>query len=369
MIGAARRLPADVRAAVASWASARVLVLAGYVSAVAVAATWGTGAQPPQSAEGLLAWDGAFYRDIATDGYGALPAEALRFFPLFPLLGRAMGSVLRSDALALVLVANVCALALGVLVGRLVHTETGDGALARRAVWFTALFPASFVLAWAYAEALYLCLAVGTFLAMRRGRWWWAVPLGYAAALARPVGVVLAAAVAVEAWRAWRAGTWGARLASMLAVVAPVAGLASYLSWVARTSGDALEPLRSQGGLRGDTVNPVARLVQGIGDLVGAERFGDGLHVPFAFAFVALAVVVFRRWPASYGVYTVGVLALALGAQNLNSLERYGLNAFPLILALATLTSGERPRRIAYAVCGGGLASLCALAWLGVYVP
>ena len=51
-----------------------------------------------------------------------------------------------------------------------------------------------------------------------------------------------------------------------------------------------------------------------------------------------LLVLTFRWWPASYGVFAALVLAAALGAENLNSLERYGLNAFPLALSLAADT-------------------------------
>jgi hypothetical protein len=86
-------------------------------------------------------------------------------------------------------------------------------------------------------------------------------------------------------------------------------------------------------------------------------------------AFVALLVVVFRRWPVHYGVYTAALLVVSLAADNLNSLERYGLNAFPLVLAVATLTSDERLDRAAVAVSGTTLAALATLALLGAYVP
>jgi hypothetical protein len=153
------------------------------------------------------------------------------------------------------------------------------------------------------------------------------------------------------------------------AVVAPVAGLGAYLLWVGRTFGDALLPFTVQTDLRGEGVDPVSRLVQGFGDVFGVERFGDGLHVPFAIGFLLLLVVVYRRLPVSYGVYaTLGVL-VAVSANNLNSLERYGLSAFPLLLALAVLTARPRLEQLGLAVCGGGIVAMAALAWLGIYVP
>jgi hypothetical protein len=154
----------------------------------------------------------------------------------------------------------------------------------------------------------------------------------------------------------------------VVAIVAPLAGLATYLLWVGSRYGDWRAPFTVQGDLRG-SANPLARLVQGLGDMVGAQRFGDGLHIPFVLAFLVLAVVVARRWPASYTVYVGLTLVIALSAANLNSVERYALSAFPLLFAIADLTGTQRRERLALAICGNGLFALCALAWLQVYVP
>jgi hypothetical protein len=360
----------DLKVVLPSWLAARALVAIAFLLAVGLMEHWVPGVRTPQMQEGLLAWDGAFYRDIATVGYESLPLEALRFFPLFPLLGRAIGVGLGGNpSLALVLIANLGALAAAVVMRRLARSELGDDASAERAVWLTALFPSAFVLVWAYAEALFLVLSLAAFLAARRGRFGWAAAFAFFAALTRPVGILLAAPIAIEALRTWRTSSGGGRVVRVASVAAPLAGLGTYLLWVGRTFGDAMLPFSVQTGLRGEGMNPLARLVQGLGDLVGVERFGDGLHVPFALGFVALLVVVFRRLPASYGAYaTLGVL-VALTANNLNSLERYGLSTFPLLLALATLTASRRIEWLGLALCGSGVVAMASLAWLGVYVP
>ena len=81
--------------------------------------------------DGLFAWDGAWYADIASHGYGALSRDALRFFPGFPLLGRLVG-IVAGDRVALVVIANVAALVAAMLLYRLVRWERGDAALATR---------------------------------------------------------------------------------------------------------------------------------------------------------------------------------------------------------------------------------------------
>lgn len=371
--GRAGDLADDLRSALPPWATARLLVAAGFVVALAAADALVPGARPVQLDEGLMSWDGTFYRDIADHGYAGLADAPVRFFPLYPLLGRALGVVLAGRVdVALVLIANVAALGVGVLAHRLVLLEKGRGedgrALARRAVWLLTLVPPAFVLVFAYAEALLLVAALGMFLALRRQRWWWAAGLGAAAALTRPHGLFLVLPAAIEVLRGWRAvplAGWPARVA---AVVGPAVGTGIYLGWSARAFDDWQAPFRVQEAFRGDVVDPVSRLVQGVGDL-GSETFGDGLHVPFALLVVVLAVLTFRYWPASYGAYAAIVVVVSLSAENLNSLERYALNAFPLVLTLAALTAEPRVERATLAVCGGGLVAFTALALLGALVP
>ena len=144
--------------------------------------------------------------------------------------------------------------------------------------------------------------------------------------------------VLVELIRIWKPARNDERLAGVAALLAPIAGVGVYLAWVQLAFGDAWLPMSTQGPLRGDTINPLSRLWEGLGQMVGPEAMGDGLHIPFAVAFVVLLVLVWRWWPASYGLFATAVLLVALGADNLNSLERYALSAFPLALALAGAT-------------------------------
>ncbi len=360
----------DLRAVLVPWLTARALLVAGYVVAVAASDRLLDGGKPNALSEGLIAWDGTWYRDIAAHGYHSLPDEALRFFPLFPLLGKAFAIVTAGRAdVALVLIANIASLALAVAVRRLVRFERGNVALADRAVWMVCLFPGAFVLAWGYAEALWLLAAVVSFWGIRSRHWWWAVAAGVVAGASRPLGIVLVVPAAIELARVWRSARTDEKAAGIAAVVSPLVGAGAYLVWVASSYGNFRLPFSTQGPLRGDTINPLSRLWEGLHQMVGPERFSDGLHVPFAIAFVVLLVLTFRWWPASYGVFAALVLAAALGAENLNSLERYGLNAFPLALTLAVVAKDPRVDKVLTTVLGGGMVALSSLAWLGAYVP
>jgi hypothetical protein len=364
-----RTVRPDVLAALPAWATVRVLVAMAWIL-VRVIVDDLDQPRPQQLDEGLLAWDGTFYRDIAADGYGSLPEEALRFFPLFPVLGRVVSVLtLGGVSLGLVLVANVLALVAGALVHRLVIAETGDADLARRSVWAAAVFPAAFVMAWAYSEPLMISAALTALLALRRQRWEWAAAAGVVAALARPLGLLLVIPALVEVLPGLRTASTRERLRRLAVVAGPVVGTGLYLAWTGVRYGDALAPLRVQGQFRGDGVDPVSRIWDGLGDVFGPEALGDGLHIPFAVGFVVLAVVVFRSWPLSFALFSAAVLAVALGAENLNSLERYGLNAVPLALALATLTRPPWAERAMIGLGSAGVVALAALAWTGAYVP
>ena len=360
----------DSRQVIVPWVSARLLMAVGFVVAMAATDRLTPGSRPTALTEGLVAWDGTWYRDIAAHGYGSLPLEGLRFFPLFPLLGRVLSIfTFGQTGIALVVIANVASFALAIAIRRLVRFERGNTALADRAVWLICLFPGAFVLSWAYAEALWLLAAVVAFWAMRSRRWWWVVAAGLVAGLTRPLGIALAVPAAIELVRIWRNADTRERSIGVLAVASPALGTGAYLLWVNRTFGAAFLPFSVQSSLRGDSVNPLSRIFDGLSQMFGAERFGDGLHIPFAIAFVVLLVLTFRWWPVSYGAFAAVVLTAALAAENLNSLERYGLNAFPIVLTLAVLLKKESLERMVMLLLGGGVVALSSLAWMGAYVP
>ena len=321
--------------------------------------------------EGLLGWDAGYYRDIAARGYTALPRDALRFFPLVPLVTRAIHVVTRIPVgPSLLIVANGSALLAGALLYRLAVAETGDRALGRRAVWLLALAPSAFVLVMGYAEATLLVFGVLVFLGLRSRRWWLAAAAGYLAALTRPIGVLIALPAAVAAWSDLRAARRAERPARVAAVLGPVAGLATYLGYAAWRFGDFLLPLRVQlrANLRGTLSNPVTTVAHDIRGL-SQGHVGTALHVPWLALLLVLLGYSFRRWGAVYGLYAAVVLAAAISSSNLDSLERYALSAFPFVLAGASLTARPRVDTSVVAVFGAALLGYSLLAFLNAFVP
>lgn len=374
-MGASRRLASfgrDLRVAVVPWVLARALVILALALSRHVFDEIGAPPRPVQLGQGLFAWDAAFYRDIAEHGYRAVGQASLRFFPLVPLAARGLGTLmLGHTAAALLVIANGSALVFGALLHRLTLRETGDTAAARRAAWFGALFPAAFVLVMGYAEATAMMLGVVVFLGLRSGRFGWAAGAGFLAGLCRPVGVLLVVPALVEAVRGWRGASTRSRVSRVGAVVAPAVGALVYLVWVGQEFGDFWKPvsLQNQATLRGGFQDPFSRTVDAVGDLFGGDRFGSGLHIVWAALFVALLVVLVRRFPASYSLYAAATLLLALSASNLDSFERYCTSTFPFLLALAVVTDRDEVERGAYVVAAAGLVGYATLAFLGIQGP
>jgi hypothetical protein len=341
--------------------------------------------------EGLLSWDAGWYETIARVGYGALGRQSLRFFPAVPLLTHVLAWIPGlGDGPALVLLANVAALAATVMLYVLVRRETGQAVVARRAVWVLSLLPAAFVLVLGYAESLLLVLAIGCFLALRpprprpvgstdgaaapapvsRPHFAVAGVLAFAAALTRPIGVLLFLAVAAEVIRWWPRLGREERVAGIGAIAAPFVGLVAFLAWAKHTVDDWWAPLRVQlqSSHHGGLADPLATLYDDAKGLAH-HHVGTALHVPWVLLALAMLLVCWRRLPAPYTLFAAAVLATAVSGANLDSFERYALGAFPLSIAAALLLTETQIERAVLTVLSAGLAAYALLAFLNISVP
>jgi len=359
-----RVVPEAILVVLPAWVAARVLVGVGWL----VARLLAEGEEPHALGRGLLAWDGDWYQSLMLHGYDGMPLEGVRFFPGYVFLSRLVDVVTPGGpAIALLVVANAGTLVAMVLLHRLVVIESSDVGLARRAVWALALFPPAFVLTWAYAEGPFLALVVGCLLLLRRERWWEAAILAAAAALIRPTGALL---IVPALCAVVRPSVPSRSIVSRLTVVvAGPAAAGGYVLWASVHFDEAFIPLTVQRHLRGDPVDPVRRLWQGLGELFGPDALGDGFHIVAVAVLLVALVVLLRAWPLRYGAFAAACLVVALAADNLNSLERYSLNGVPIVLGVATMAGHRRLGVLVPVASGLALVAMSAAAWSGSYVP
>ncbi|MBJ7520354.1 MAG: hypothetical protein JHC84_11715 [Solirubrobacteraceae bacterium] len=308
-------------------------------------------------------WDTVWFLAIAGDGYDGGARAA--FFPLYPLLVGAVGTVLGSDLIAGVVVSLVAFTGALVALHRLVALDFGDR-VARGAVLAVAFFPMSFFLSAVYSEALYLALSVGAFLAARSGRWAWVGLLGGCAAATRSAGIVLLLPLFIVWWKQRERRTVDL---AWLALVP--AGLLAYVAGLEIAGLDPLAPFDAQevwfrsfaGPFVGAWDGAVAafqgsrQLLSGAREPVyftaaGGDPYLAARHNIELFAWLVLllpAVVgVLRRLPIEYGAYLVAALALPLSypvaPQPLMSFPRFACVLFPLAIWAALWCDGHRWR-------------------------
>ena len=276
-----------------------------------------------------------------------------------------------SAGAAVIAVANVSALAVGVLVWELARHEGRDVDVARRAVWIVYLAPSAFVLVMGYAEATFMTAALVVLLCLRRERWWWAAAAGVVAGLTRPLGLLLAVPAAVEAIRTRDGASAPGLAARGAATLAPVAGTGIYLAAVEHRSGHLLYPLTVQqvSTSRGGWIDPVRAVWRAAHQAASGGHLSAGIHVVTAVALVVLLIVCARRWPLSFTAYAVVAVAVGLSARNLDSIERYSLSTVPLVLAAADLTGGGTRERVVLTALTATLVACSVLAFSGLLVP
>jgi hypothetical protein len=319
------------------------------------------GATTPGSLECMLStWDAQWYLALAHTGYAETQEGGAAFYPLWPGLIRWTSLLTGLDALlASLLLAHALFLGACALLYRKTEREHGPRAAAT-SVLLLAAYPGALFFGLPYSESLFLFLSVALFSLVQTGgrAAWWAVLPALLLPLARPVGVLAAAPLALAVFLAWRER----RLAPALvcAALAPLVGWGAYFAWMHASTGFALSGFEAQREFVSQA--SLAKLLRP--DLFLLE-FGNVTHVlaprsggldrVLFLVYAALLVPLWRRDKSELA------WALALGmipavTMSLMAFTRYLAVIFPLfVLAGGWLAEPEQSgRRIrALAFCAG----------------
>lgn len=301
--------------------------------------------------EGLLlgVWqreDALWYQKIAEVGYSTQDMTQ-EFFPLYPLMMRLVswGAGLHPVA-AGVVVSELSLLLALFLLHRLLLPGLGSR-VADRTVLYVSLFPTAFFLHGPFTESMALALAVLAFYLTSRGKWWAAAGTGFLAGLARPQGLLLGPALALEQisggkpLRQWRSFHWKRpelTRASIL-LLAPMAGFGAFIMLVDTA-------WRRPGEFSGIGPGHGVPAPPGSALLFALQNFTSGTLYPIelfnfvvALAFLPLIFVVALRLGAGYAVYSTLFFVVPLSRYlpdfALMSFSRYVLLLFPCFIVLA----------------------------------
>jgi hypothetical protein len=334
-----------------------------------------------------LVSNGRDYKTIASGGYSYDPSapSPVAFFPVYPLLGRAVHVATGiSIEASLLIVSNASLLAAFILIVRYVRQRfpIAPPELAESVLLSLGLFPTSCFFRVAYSEATFLLVTVAALYALER-RWPCAACsaiIGLATAT-RPVGIALLAPLAIDIWRRNQSGI--ARTAA-LAFWLPLAcwGLAVYMIYQFFMFGDPLAFAKSQEhwGFRAElafpgrlwawvTLEPIRAVYDSASPVYWATRDPDAepwFNLQFANPIYFLAAVGLlaiggaKHW-LTHGEVALGGILLLIPyvtrgyAMGMSSTGRFVVVALPIFIVLG---------HIIYRLPRGIAASLTAISGL-----
>lgn len=318
----------------------------------------------PELSRLAMVGDPWFYRWIAISGYEApspdgTPKNTWAFFPVYPLLIRALGGGGASFPIVGILTSNVALLlALFAVAGAGRELGLNDDE-TERAAWYIALFPTSYFFSLPMTESVFLLFSAGSFFAAARQRWWSAGLAGGLAAATRVIGICLLPALLLLPFQ--RSQRPSRQLVWVLAV--PLGSAAFFVFLYLRT-GDPFAFVHAQ-------------TLWGRGPFAGIDSAGLAPHflVSRPWNFIALNIAVgllmtaagvafLKRRQWSFAAYTLLSVAIPLSSGSLQSLARYALVDFPLFYWLAGMcrtSARDRAVTATFVIILGWLVALFTL--------
>jgi hypothetical protein len=352
------------------------------VLAIGYAAQWvATGAQPGPL-DPWHRWDAPHYTDIAVFGYmandpGTLKAPGYQqvypgdldlyivFFPLFPWLIAAVNTAVRDPIVSAFVVATVASLFVAPVLYRLVAEDLGH----RIGLWSAGLqliFPTAFFLHIGYTESLFLALAFGSLWLARTNRWWLAGLLAALAALTRVNGLILAPALAVEAWLQWRVDPDRRLRVEWLAIAGAGIGFGIYLAVNQFVYGDLL----AFGDIQRDhwskeltwPSDGIAGVLAWFGDPNPDSVLMYGAMELLFIAIGLVATVATAIWlRPTWAMWMAGNWLLSVSTGFVLSVPRYSLALFGIMVWGAII--GERWRVAGWVLAAGSAVAMAYFAW------
>lgn len=291
----------------------------------------------------LTSWDGRWYLEIIRFGYpDSIPANITynqlearaAFFPVYPWLVRVVDFVLPGGDTFAALFTNFVLGAISVVLVGLLARRLFNNAVAARSMTLYAVFPGSFVLSFAYAEATFIVVAALCLLFLIEERW---ILAGIAAAIGtgtRPNGVALIAACVVAAALAiWRRRDW----MSLVPVVLSPIGFIGFQLYIDAQAGERGAWFRVQREAWSEGTSFGATAVTNTFGFL-TSPLSSPADALTAVCLLALGGMVFALWkchlPLPLVAFCAVIIALMLIPETVTARPRFLFTAFPLFIAV-----------------------------------
>jgi Gpi18-like mannosyltransferase len=285
-------------------------------------------------------WDAVHYIDIASSGYYGTD---MAFFPLYPLLLAGLGLLIGNHLVAGIIISNVALFFALLYLYKLVEHEF-DRTVARRAIFYIAIFPTAVFFSAVYTESLFLFLTVASFYYMRERRWLVAGIFGFFASMTRVEGVLLVVPFAIEWFVAYRQNLReGVR--NLLPILLVPIGIVLYMGYLWVLKGDPLYFSHVQSHWDRHLAAPWTSIIDAVHKIAHSTQAQAVANQAIQLFFTALMIGVLiagcRRLKPSYIAYMALSILVPMSTSSLMSMQRFALVLFPMFAILALW--GRRP--------------------------
>lgn len=286
-------------------------------------------------------FDGVSYLQIAEKGY---EYPLFVFFPFYSLLIRVFSFISILPRLYLALIISNFSFFLGLLVFYKLLLLEYQEKLALRVIILLLAFPLSFFYGAVYTEGLFFLLSISSFYFARKEKWIWSGVLGFFSSLCRLTGVISLLAYLVEYFFQKKAKLDLKTLFKekfYFVLLLPL-GLFLYGFYLQLNFGDFfLFQKVNEHWQREAFVLPIItifRYLKILGTLKFEYVYGIALLELVCFLlYFSLSIYTFLKVRASYGIWMLIALLIPIVTGTLQSIPRYGLQLFPVFIALGLI--------------------------------
>lgn len=289
-------------------------------------------------------FDANWYVAIAEHGYGTIPGD-VHFPPFYPLLIRILSWIVPNRFAAGLIVSNLAFVAALALLYKTIAPRFGD-VVARLGLAYLVMFPTAFFFFSAYTEGVYLALVLSCLFALERHQWLLAGFAVFCSILTRLQGIALIVPFAYAVWQSRRSVNC---VASSVGGLIALSALGVYLL-LRFTAGEPTVVPTSEPNLFARLAPPWENYFYAVQTLLsGKFLLADALNFVITTLCILVLILGWKQMPLGWNLYALATLVVVMArlvdTQPLNSMSRYALTLFPIVVWTALWSRGAWAQR------------------------
>lgn len=299
--------------------------------------------------EGWARWDAGWFQGIAEEGYNNIAKNLegqkdTAFFPVYPLLIRALNKIIPNIYLCGILISNAAFFAALIILYKIINIHY-DEKTAKHSLILFSVYPFSLFFRAMYSESIFLLFVVAAFYMGEKKRWLPASLFAAAASATRIVGFLTIAGLIVLYLE--QCGFDRKKIKpDIFWTLLGTAGLGGYMFFLGIKFGDPLIFVKNQRLPGWNSGTPIETIEESISVLLSAklltEQFYPLLKLFYILLFLiclGLCAVSWKKLKPTY--FTWALLMILMASFGWRSMGRYTSLLFPLFISFALMLKKE----------------------------